>query len=352
MKILLDIGHPKDVNVFKNVITLLKSHGHEIKIVARAKENTKRILTEYGFQCEFGPYYEGIVGKFFGIIINDIWLYKIATKFQPDIFVSPGSPYSAHVSRLLRKPHIAFIDTEIAGLAIKLMLPFTDKVCTSTSFYNDLGSKQERFKGYYELAYLHPKYFMPRKEVLTKYGLENDYIILRLSALSSHHDLNASGFSFSTEDELIRYINTVEKYGKVIISSEITYWQTIKNHQIDFEPQDLHDILSFAKLYIGEGATMASEAAILGVPSIFVSNTRRGYLEELENKYDLAYTIPDNNEALKKALSLLQMDDLKEKWQLKKEIMLDEKIDVVEFIVNIIEKFNITKIEKTTSQHI
>lgn len=347
MKILIESGHPKDVNVFKNVIIQLQNKGHEIKIVTKNKENIKKILNEYNFQYEVGPYYKSFVGKIFGILMNDIWLYKLGKKYDPDIFISPGSPYSAHASKLLGKPHIAFPDTEIATIALKLMLPFTDKVYTSTSFYLDLGPKQERFNSYYELAYLHPKYFTPRKDVLSKYRLKENYIILRLSALSSHHDLGASGFSFKTEYELKKYINSLEKYGKVIISSEIVSWETIKDYQINIEPKDLHDILFFAKLCIGEGATMASEAAILGVPSIYVSNTRRGYLDELENKYDLAYTIRDKSEALNKAIFLLQIDNLKEKWQSKKEIMLYEKIDIVEFIVNMIEKFDATKIEKT-----
>jgi len=340
LKILLDIGHPKDVNVFRNVILSLQDRGHEVKIVARAKENTRNIINEYGFQCEYGPYYKSIVGKAFGVIINDIWLYKISKKYQPDIFVSPGSPYSAHVSRLLGKPHIAFVDTEIAGLAIKLMLPFTDKVYTSTSFYLDLGYKQERFDGYYELAYLHPKYFKPNNDVLKKYKLDDGYIILRLSALSSHHDLGASGFSFKTEDELKEYINALEEYGRVIVSSETTHWQTIKDYQIPFEAKDLHDILFHSKLYIGEGATMAAEAAVLGVPSIYVSNTRRGYLDELGEKYDMAYTVSDRDVAFDKAVSLLQVNDFKNKCHSKRERMLDEVLDIVEYMVNVIEEFD------------
>lgn len=337
MRIMLDIGHPKDVNVFQNVISELQNRGHDIKIVARAKENTKRIMKECGLSCEFGPYYKSMTGKAFGIIRNDIWLYNIAKRFQPDIFISPGSPYSAQVSKLLGKPHLAFIDTEIAGPAIKLMLPFTDTVYTSTSFYLDLGPKQKRFNGYYELAYLHPKYFMPKKEVLAKYGLGNDYIILRLSALSSHHDIGASGFSFKTEEELKEYIKMLEEYGKVIISSEVAPWKTIEDYQLKFNPSELHDILFHSKLCIGEGATMASEAAIMGVPSIYVSNTQRGYLNELEEKYELAYTISDNKVALDKALCLLKKDGLKEEWNLKKQKMLEEKVNVVEFMVDKIE---------------
>jgi len=159
-----------------------------------------------------------------------------------------------------------------------------------------------------------------------------------LSALSSHHDIKASGFSFNNEDDLKNYINQLEKYGQVIISSETSQWETIKKYQINIEPKDLHDLLSFAKLYIGEGATMASEAAILGVPSIYVSNTTRGYLNELEDKYELAYTISEKNKALEKALFLLTKNNLKIEWKQKKGKMLQEKIDVAEFINGVIEE--------------
>jgi predicted glycosyltransferase len=317
MKIIIDIGHPKDVNVFKNVMLTLKKNGHEVRIVGRAKENTKRILAEYGFYCEFGPYYENITGKVFGIIHNDIWLYKIAKEYKPDLFVSPGSPYAAHVSRLLGKPHLAYIDTEIATFAIKLMLPFTDRVYTSSSFYSELGPKQECFNGYYELAYLHPKYFKPNPEIPVKYGL-NRYIILRLSALAAHHDINATGFNFKTDEELSKYVNELEKYGRVVISSEIRGWHTIESHRIEIEPKDLHDLISYSSLCIGEGATMASEAAVMGVPSIYVSNTQRGYLNELEIKYGLAYTVTRKDEALEKVAEILGNKSNRNKWSLKK----------------------------------
>ena len=35
MKILVDIGHPKDANVFKNVILLLHNKGHIVKIITK-----------------------------------------------------------------------------------------------------------------------------------------------------------------------------------------------------------------------------------------------------------------------------------------------------------------------------
>lgn len=334
---MLDIGHPKDVNLFKNVISRLKENGHEIQIFARAKENTREMLAEYGYEYKLSKYYESIVGKALGIFVNDVLLYKYAKKFNPDIFVSPGSPYSAHVSKLIGKPHIAFSDTEIAGIVTSLTLPFTDRIYTSTSFYLDLGPKQERFNGYCELAYLHPKYFTPKKEVIEKYQLKENYIIMRLSALTANHDIHAIGFGFKTEKELKKYVNQIEKYGQVIIFSEISDWQFIKNYQIEIDSRDLHDLIYYSILYIGEGASMASEAAILGVPSIYVSNTRRGYLNELEQKYGLVYNIEGKDKGLNKAIELLKNKNIKVQWHLKRDKMLSEKIDVVEYMVDVIE---------------
>lgn len=338
---MLDIGHPKDVNIFSNVILLLQDMGHEVKIYARVKENTQKLLDESGFDYELGKYYHSMAGKIFGIAANDILLYQISKKFKPDIFVSPGSPYAAHVSKILRKKHISFPDTEIANIVSKIAVPFTDHIYTSTSFYLDFGKKHERFDGYFELAYLHPNYFKPDRSVLGKYGLKGDYIIVRLSALSSHHDLSAQGFSFSSEDDLINLISKLEKYGKVIISSETSQWNTILNRQISIDPEDFHHILYYSKLCIGEGATMASEAAILGVPSIYVSNTDRGYLNELEKDYGLVLNINDRQEALEKAIDILSNKETPSQWAKKRELMLKNKIDVTQFIVDAIERNSI-----------
>lgn len=339
MKILLDVSHPKDINVFRNVILLLKKKGHDVKIVARAKENTRRIIEEHGFEAEYGPYYSSFIKKVIGIPVIDLWLYRISRNYRPDIFVSFGSPYSAHVSRLMGRPHIAFIDTEIAGFAINLMLPFTDEVYTSGSFTTDLGKKQIRFDSYLELAYLAPDYFTPDASVLKKYGLkERSYIILRLSALSSHHDINAQGFSFSSETELKDYIRALEEYAKVVIFPEERTWDLIDEYSLDINPNDFHNILYYSLMCIGEGATMVSEAAILGVPSLYVSNTRRGYLDELEKKYGLCYSLTNKDDALVKAISILGTEGNQAIWNKRRGSMLNEKVDLVKFIVDAIEK--------------
>ncbi len=54
-------------------------------------------------------------------------------------------------------------------------------------------------------------------------------------------------------------------------------------------PHRIHHLMAFADLYVGESATMAAESAILGTHAVFVSSSRRGYTDELENEYELVY---------------------------------------------------------------
>jgi uncharacterized protein len=345
MKILVDITHPKDVNIFRNVIYRLEEKGHKVKIVASNKENVLEILDAYELNYVKKNHYKGLLKKASGMLINDYIIYKVSRAFKPDIFTSFGSPYAAQVSRLLGKKHISFSDTDSDSLildhfAITTLL-FSEVNFVPSCHRNEGGKKQKKFNGYYELAYLHPKYFYPDTSIRDKLILHNGqkYIILRFSALTAHHDIHAHGFSFKNEHEIAEYVEALQKFGSVFITSEIKLSQELEKYKIQIPADKFHSFLSFSSLYIGEGASMASEAAILGIPSIYVSNTRRGYLDELEEKYDLAYTVKDKDKALEKALSILNEKDFEKKWQSKRSIMLKDKMDTVDFMVNMIEKY-------------
>jgi len=96
---------------------------------------------------------------------------------------------------------------------------------------------------------------------------------------------------------------------------------------------------------------MTSEAAVLGTPSIR-SNSFVGkiaYLEEEEHKYGLTYGfLPENFNSLQRKIEeLLSVSNLKEIWQQRRRIMLNDKIDVTAFYVWFIENYpNSTKIMK------
>jgi hypothetical protein len=323
------------------VIRSLEKKGYLVKIIASDKENVLQILDSLGFTYSVKKHYTGLLNKVIGMFRNDIFIYRECKNLKPDLFTSFGSPYAAQVSMLYGKKHISFSDTDSS---VKTLDHFT----LTTLLFSKINyvpschrksrkSKQGRFDGYYELAYLAPSYFIPDPSVLDELNITatDTYILIRLSALNAHHDIGVKGFNFINDSELLEYIHALEQYGRVFISTEKQLSAVFDPYVLMLSSDKFHSFMAFASLYIGEGASMASEAAILGVPSIYVSTTTRGYLEELENKYELCYTIIDKQEALCKALSLLE-SNRKSEWSKKRTKMLSEKIDVVDFIVDAI----------------
>ncbi|MDM7911710.1 MAG: DUF354 domain-containing protein, partial [Methanotrichaceae archaeon] len=194
MRIIFDLGHPAHVHLFKYIMRALEGHGHEIKICVRERENmVGRLLDHYGFVYQnIERNVPGLLNKAFTMIKNDYKLMRISKEFNPDLFVSITSPYSAQTSKLMRRPFIAFTDSEPTGLILSLTLPFTDAVITPYGFKKDFGKKHIRIRGFKELAYLHPNWFKPDPDVLDMLEVSKDeiYVLLRFNSFDSSHDLS------------------------------------------------------------------------------------------------------------------------------------------------------------------
>ena len=58
MKFLFGIYHPAHFHFFKNIIKYMKSRGHQVKVIARDKEITKRLLMRSNIDFEIVGNYE------------------------------------------------------------------------------------------------------------------------------------------------------------------------------------------------------------------------------------------------------------------------------------------------------
>jgi len=344
VKILIDISHPAHVYQFKNAIQILKSKGHEILITSRNKEITLDLLDKFGMDyVEVGTYNYSPLQKGIEMIKIDYKLYNLAKKFNPDLLIGGvGNVYVAHVSALIRKPSILFNDTEHGTLQNLLSFPFVKAICVPSCYTKKIGKKEVRYNGYHELAYLHPNYYKPNPAVLDEIGLSDDdtFIILRFVSWGASHDIGHKGLTLEDKRNAAQ---AFEKYGRVLITSELPLPQEFEKYRITVSPEKIHDLLYYATLLYGESATMASECAVLGTHAIFCDYAGRGYTDEEEEKYNLVYNFHDEQtmakDSLSKAIELLENPHLKTEGKKKCEILLKDKIDVTKFIVEFVEDY-------------
>jgi len=342
MKILIDIGHPAHVHYFKNFIRIMTAKGHQFALIARNKEITHTLLQKYGLSyISRGEGGSGKFGKALYIFKADHLIWKAARRFQPDLFLSFASTYAAHVARFMGKPHIAFDDTEHAKWELLLYPPFTTSILTPVCFKKKLGIKQIFFNGYMELCYLHPNYFQPEFAEIKFPGLQQGepYVIFRFVSWKASHDFGTAGLGWNDKTDLVRELS---KQIRVFISSEGGLPDALKPYQVDISPENMHDLLANAKLLISEGATMASEAAMLGVPSFYINPLTAGTLEEQE-RYGLLYRNLLGDRLKEKIFDILKNPLLKKEFQEKRRNMLSDKIDVTAFIVWFVEDYPISK---------
>ena len=224
--------------------------------------------------------------------------------------------------------------------------PFTDLVVSPDSLRGSRKKKGTLFyPGYHELAYLHPNRFTPDPSVPAEAGLlpGERYFVLRFNAFKAHHDKGAEGLSLEQKLQLVRLL---EGYGRVIITTEKEILQELAGYRLTVSPKNIHSLICYSTLFVGDSQTMASEAAVMGVPSLRCNSFagRLSSLEEEEKKYGLtfAFTPQEFDRLIDRVKELLSLPGLKEEWQARRRGMLADKIDVTSFLVWLAEGYPAT----------
>ena len=340
MKILIDIGHPGHVHYFKNAIKYWEAKGHTVFITARDKGVIKALLQSYGLPfVNRGRGKDSKLGKLLYMLKADVQLFSVALKFKVDIFLSFSSPYAAQVAFLLGKPHIALNDTEHTDKThSRFTYPFSSFILTPQSYQNKISNKQIRFDNIVEGLYLHKNYFTPNSSVLTLLNLDSysEFVLLRFVSWNAHHDYGQSGINLETKRALVKLLS--KKY-KLLISSEGVLDDEFKPYQISIPPEKMHDVLSYASLFIGESGTMASESAFLGTPAVYINSLPLMCYLKLEQEAGILKHFPSSLGVVDYVKQIIQDDELKEKAAKKTAIMKKEFIDPTAFLTWFIENY-------------
>ncbi len=337
MRVLFDIGHPAHVHLFRNVILCLEERGHRVLVAATEKEVATDLLKQYAIPfVSLAKPGQTLVAKGIRLVISTLRLASIVVRFAPDIFIAVSPVRSAPLAWLFCRPCVGLDDTEHAKLARHLYMPFVSAILTPAWYQIELGNRHVRYRGFQELAYLHPNLFTPDEEVLRESSLSPGefFSVVRFVNPTPSHDLGHSGFSHSAR---IRLVRKLAEHGRVIVSSESALPQELEHYRMLSRASAMHHLLAFAAVYAGDGGTMTTEAALLGTPSVFCGTVGPlvGNFRYLERQYGLVRCFVDDEEAIQCAVNLALDPSAKKEWRRRRNLLLEECINLTHALTRI-----------------
>ncbi len=336
MRILFDIVHPAGVHVFKNTIWELQKKGHETIVTLRDKDNAELLLKKYGIKYIRTNIKTGktLFSSFIELLKRMYILFNIIRKTKPDILVGKTNVNIAPLGFLFNIPVIEFNDTDVAFQKHFISYPFDTAIVTPECFnfkYPFWKKKHITYPGYHELAYLNKKRFTPDKNIINQLNTDKKkkIVIIRLVSLKAHHDTFLKGISTAQLNMIIDKLNNI---ANIFISSEYELPDEYKKFKVPVSVEKFLDFLSICDLYIGESATVASEACMLGIPAIYVSDSPRCYTNELKKKYGVCknFSVKEIDKAIDWATKILTNDIFKP---------FDFTFDLTELQLKLIEKY-------------
>jgi len=304
MKLLIDITHPAYAHFFRPMLPRLRKAGWDIHITSRDKDITCLLLDRYGIEHTCISRHGGRkIALLLELFVRCFRLVREVHRFKPDILLARDGLFVGIVGFLTGTPSISFDDTDDATLQRWLYFPFASRIYIDRNYPARPNNRLRFYRSVACLSYLRPSVFRPDPNVLARYGLCRDdrIIIVRLVSWSASHDFSHGGVQ---RRELADLMNRLNQMGKVVLTSEELIEGDFCHIRVD--PLEIHHVMAFSTLYIGESATMAAESAVLGVPAVYISTRCTWYTKMLQRDYGLIYHTTRCKDGLEQAIQLLQ----------------------------------------------
>lgn len=269
MKILFDIKHPAQLNLFKGISNELRAENWDVTICYLQRGKLPGIIKK-----EYAGFNTVAVGSSNGTRWSILWdgnikrtlaFLELIKKGHYNICVAASSIPLALACKIAGIPVIQFYDDPErkqinrinASLSSQLFFPPIVKKSHKISVFNCLK----------EWSYLSSKRFQANEKILRQYALmPYEYIFVREVS-------NKSFNYYNQQDGIIScFAGKISSTAKVILSLEDkSYADRYPRHwTILQEPvEDIHSLIYYSKMVVSSGDSMAREGAMLGVPSVY-----------------------------------------------------------------------------------
>ena len=276
MNIWIDLGHMPQHNFYRPLIHTLASKGHNVLVTVLDRGRLAKIVKN---DLKDEPNVKiWVIGKHRMsklLVYIEVNLLRIPMLFfwalgkKIDISLC-NHHQGAIVARILGFPGYTFGDdpqTKLYPLFVKAATQSHMLIYEDTT-NGKILPKDKVMPCLKEWAYLNPRTFVPKVEVLEKYGVKpKEYMFLReVSVGTINYAGQASGAILGIKDMIptdMRVLFSLEE--KKRRDEYPADWILLQ------EPiEDIHSLIYYAAGLVSSGDSMAREAALLGVPSYYL----------------------------------------------------------------------------------
>lgn len=336
-KLIVDFRHPAHINFFKPTIYRLKEEGWQIVLIGIDRGKVLKIIEK-----EMPEFKLHKIGRHRGVkwsIILEANILRFVKMFffllfnRFNIGISVSSFIMGAGAKITGMPNLQFYDDPEYKKHV-----FLQKLTSTKTYYpriKKFGASIETFNALKEWAYLTPDYFEPNERVLDELGVKRGEYIFAREVIVSSFNYKGQG-----SNPIATFANQLPKDKKVLLSLEDK--SSINKYPADWillnEPlKDIHSLIYYSSLMISSGDSMAREASMLGVPSIYCGVREMTANKKMIEKEMLFHIKPEKtiafvNKFLSGDIKLVQQDEFRNK-------LLIEWDDVTEFIIDKIKKY-------------
>jgi uncharacterized protein len=294
MKILFDIKHPAQLNLFKGLSNELRDENWDVTICYLQRGKLPNII-----KLEYAGFKTIPVGSSKGTRWSILWdgnvrrtltFLDLIRKEKYNICVAASSIPLALAGKIAGIPVIQFYDDPERN-----QINYLNASLSTQLFFPPIVDKNQKisvFNCLKEWSYLSPKRFQPIEKILWHYGLTpHEYIFVREVS-------NKSFNYYNQQDGIVScFAGQISAKAKVILSLEDkSYADRYPRHWIILqEPvDDIHSLIYYSKMVISSGDSMAREGAMLGVPSVYCG-TRKMKANDMLIQLDILEHLPTDS---------------------------------------------------------
>lgn len=261
---------------------VLRARGDEILVLSREKDVACELLD--GFGIPHSPVSRAATGTLplaMELARRDLAVWRAIRRCRPNVMIGFGGVAIAHAGRVTGVPALSVYDSENATLQTRITWPFITHLYVPEAYGGPVPEgRTTRWPGTKELSFLHPSAYQPDRDIAQAHGVAEagDTFFLRVVAWRANHDIGKAGWGGEMLGAVIEHLSA---RGRVILSSERPLPERFERYRYRGPTDAVHHVMGHCRMVLGESATMASEAAILGVHGLYAGRDFPGYLGDL-----------------------------------------------------------------------